>query len=63
MPATWSDRAKDLTKTAALTAGFASRRGDRMYLITEPEAAAVATLSGLTGEGIENQLKVGDGSM
>jgi hypothetical protein len=63
VPATWSDRAKDLTKTAALSAGFATRAGDRMFLITEPEAAAVATLSGLIGEGVENQLHPGDGSM
>jgi hypothetical protein len=34
-----------------------------MFLITEPEAAAVATLSGLIGEGVENQLHPGDGSM
>ena len=62
VPATWSDRAKDMTKTAALTAGFSSRSSDRMFLITEPEAAAVATLPGLIGEGVENQVKPGDGS-
>lgn len=62
VPATWSDRAKSLTKTAALTAGFCSRTSDRMSLITEPEAAAVAALSGLNGDGMENQLHPGDGS-
>ena len=61
-PATWSDRAKDLTKTAALTAGFGSRPSDRMSFITEPEAAAVATLTNLVGMGVEKQLNEGDGS-
>jgi hypothetical protein len=62
MPATWSDRAQALTKTAACTAGFASRAGDRIFMITEPEAAAVAALTGLVGEGIENQIHAGEGS-
>jgi molecular chaperone DnaK (HSP70) len=62
VPATWSDKAKSPTKRAATTAGFASRIGDRMYLINEPEAAAIATLIGLVGEGVDNQLHPGDGS-
>ena len=61
-PATWSDRAKNATQTAARNAGFASRTNDRMFLITEPEAAAIAALSGLIGEGVENQISAGDGS-
>ena len=40
IPATWSEKAKLLTKAAALDAGFASGVGDRMMLIPEPEAAA-----------------------
>lgn len=43
-PATWSDRAKDATKQAALAAGFSSRTGDSFNLIPEPEAAAIAAL-------------------
>jgi hypothetical protein len=44
LPATWSDRAKAATKSAAEKAGFGSRAFDRLYTITEPEAAALATL-------------------
>lgn len=44
VPATWSDKAKFLTKQAALDAGFASRVSDRLMLIPEPEAAAHFTL-------------------
>lgn len=62
MPATWSDRAQSDTKTAALTAGFGARASDRIFMITEPEAAAVAALTGLVGEGVENQMHAGDGS-
>lgn len=62
MPATWSDQAQGLTRTAALTAGFASRTSDRIFMITEPEAAAVAVLSGLIGEGVQDQIHAGDGS-
>lgn len=48
VPATWSEKAKLLTKRAALDAGFASKESDRIMLIPEPEAAAHAALkSGL----------------
>ncbi|XWX00793.1 hypothetical protein V2A60_008814 [Cordyceps javanica] len=40
VPASWSERAKLLTKRAALRAGFGARAGDRIMLISEPEAAA-----------------------
>jgi molecular chaperone DnaK (HSP70) len=40
VPATWTERAKLLTRAAAIDAGFASRPGDRLLLIPEPEAAA-----------------------
>ncbi len=46
VPATWSDEAVNLTIEAARTAGFASRPGDELSVITEPEAAAMAILSG-----------------
>lgn len=44
VPAVWSDKAQDLTRSAAKAAGFGSRSGDNIYIITEPEAAAIATL-------------------
>ncbi|KAK0717343.1 hypothetical protein B0T26DRAFT_775631 [Lasiosphaeria miniovina] len=40
VPATWSERAKLLTKAAALDASFGSKPNDRLLLIPEPEAAA-----------------------
>lgn len=40
VPATWTERAKLITRAAAIDAGFASRPIDRLSLIPEPEAAA-----------------------
>lgn len=45
VPATWSDKAKNETREAARTAGIGSRDGDMLRLITEPEAAIIATLN------------------
>jgi molecular chaperone DnaK (HSP70) len=61
VPAMWGDKAKDATRQAALKAKFASRLGDRLYMIPEPEAAAVAILKSLTHDGAENQIKPNDG--
>ncbi|KAM3510631.1 hypothetical protein MY11210_005716 [Beauveria gryllotalpidicola] len=44
VPASWSETAKLLTKTAAMEAGFGNRAIDRVMLISEPEAAAQYTL-------------------
>ncbi|KKY15950.1 putative hsp70-like protein [Diplodia seriata] len=44
VPAIWSDAAKDATRSAALDAGFGSRNFDKVNLIPEPEAAALAAL-------------------
>lgn len=44
VPAIWSDTAKAATRNAALEAGFGSRPGDDLFMITEPEAAALASL-------------------
>ncbi|KAK4079792.1 hypothetical protein Trihar35433_897 [Trichoderma harzianum] len=44
VPASWSEKAKLLTKSAARDAGFASRRMDKIMLISEPEAAAQLAL-------------------
>jgi molecular chaperone DnaK (HSP70) len=40
VPATWSEKAKILTKQAAMDAGFGTRPIDRIFLIPEPEAGA-----------------------
>lgn len=44
VPASWTETAKLLTKTAAMNAGFGSRAIDQVMLISEPEAAAQYTL-------------------
>ncbi|KAJ3492701.1 hypothetical protein NLG97_g5203 [Lecanicillium saksenae] len=44
VPASWSEAAKILTKSAAIDAGFANRPIDQVMLISEPEAAAHYTL-------------------
>ncbi|OTA02216.1 hypothetical protein A9Z42_0025540 [Trichoderma parareesei] len=44
VPASWSEKAKMLTKPAATDAGFATRSIDRIMLISEPEAAAQLAL-------------------
>jgi hypothetical protein len=40
----WSEAAKDATLRAAKSAGFGNRKGDEVWTIAEPEAAAIATL-------------------
>jgi hypothetical protein len=40
VPATWSERAKMLTKQAAMDAGFGTKPNHRIFLIPEPEAGA-----------------------
>ncbi|KAL7936119.1 actin-like ATPase domain-containing protein [Trichoderma chlorosporum] len=40
VPASWTEKAKLLTKSAATDAGFATRAIDKIMLISEPEAAA-----------------------
>ncbi|KAH6606450.1 actin-like ATPase domain-containing protein [Trichoderma cornu-damae] len=44
VPASWSEKAKLLTKHAAMDAGFATRSIDKIMLISEPEAAAQLAL-------------------
>ncbi|KAI9866990.1 MAG: hypothetical protein M1813_000388 [Trichoglossum hirsutum] len=61
VPAIWSDSAKQGTLAAARTAGFGTRPGDEVNLISEPEAAAIATLKWLTSDGAEDQITPGDG--
>ncbi|KAK0640545.1 hypothetical protein DIS24_g9254 [Lasiodiplodia hormozganensis] len=61
IPAIWSDQAKVTTKRAAQAAGFASRPGDKIFLIPEPEAAAVAVLKELTHHGDSVFVEPGNG--
>lgn len=39
VPATWSDQANKASRDAVKLAGFGSRPGDKIFMITEPEAA------------------------
>ncbi|TLD31277.1 hypothetical protein PspLS_02168 [Pyricularia sp. CBS 133598] len=59
VPATWSDKAKLLTQQAAKDAGFASHPGDRMFLIPEPEAAALAALKSTLSK-VDDLIQAGD---
>lgn len=58
MSAIWSDAAKAATRSAAHEAGFGSRPGDEIFMVPEPEAAAIATLKYLAGD---EQVQPGDG--
>ncbi|KAL2851693.1 hypothetical protein BJX68DRAFT_265937 [Aspergillus pseudodeflectus] len=64
VPAIWSDEAKHATLQAARLAGFGTRPGnveDKINLITEPEAAAIAALRKTTTDGMGASVKAGDG--
>ncbi|KAK6529165.1 hypothetical protein TWF694_004377 [Orbilia ellipsospora] len=65
VPAVWSEKAQALTKEAASRAGIGQREKDRLFLLSEPEAAAVYAISELyqrdtTRRNDPNMLKVGD---
>lgn len=45
VPATWDEAAAGSTRDAAMGAGFGSRDGDEVFMITEPESAAIAALT------------------
>ncbi|KIX10397.1 uncharacterized protein Z518_01479 [Rhinocladiella mackenziei CBS 650.93] len=59
MPAIWSDRAQQLTREAALGAGFGSRPRDKVKMISEPEAAALYALKPFLTSAATFPLKVG----
>ncbi|KAF3892548.1 Actin-like ATPase domain-containing protein [Trichophyton interdigitale] len=64
VPAIWSDQAKAQTKTAAQRAGFAyniERPNDQIFMVTEPEAAAIAALNKTATDGLGASFKPGDG--
>jgi molecular chaperone DnaK (HSP70) len=61
VPAIWSDRAQDATRKAARLAGFGNTPGrsdDKIFMITEPEAAAIAALKKTTTDGLGASVKV-----
>lgn len=58
VPAIWSDSAKADTLTAARAAGFGERPHDNVFLIQEPEAAAIWTLKSVSPTGTEEQISV-----
>lgn len=55
VPAVWSERAKDLTLKAVTKAKFDAAK---ISLVTEPEAAAVYTLKGMTEGASKEDVKV-----
>ncbi|KAL2819072.1 hypothetical protein BDW59DRAFT_181760 [Aspergillus cavernicola] len=64
VPAIWSDKAQNATKIAAHRAGFAGsflRRRDKIFLISEPEAAAITALKKYTTGIMGGSVKTGDG--
>ncbi|KAE8396111.1 hypothetical protein BDV23DRAFT_144350 [Aspergillus alliaceus] len=64
VPAIWSDKARDATRTAARRAGFGGsllRPSDKVFLISEPEAAAITALKKYTTNSIGGSVRVGDG--
>jgi hypothetical protein len=61
MPAIWSDQAQAATREAAQRAGFGPQPGrlsDAIYMITEPEAAAIAALTRSTTDIVSVPVKV-----
>jgi hypothetical protein len=51
MPAVWSNEAQHATRAAAIAAGFGSRPRDKINMIREPEAAAIACLNQFIAKG------------
>lgn len=64
VPAVWSDKAKYDTLSAAKMAfkqaKISLNPASRVFLVREPEAAAIATLSNITKGGSEQQIEAGD---
>jgi len=58
VPAMWTDAAKVATREAVIEAGFGSRPGDSVNIITEPEAAALAVMTQRVGLGAISGLEV-----
>ncbi|KAK6543446.1 hypothetical protein TWF694_000193 [Orbilia ellipsospora] len=47
VPAIWDHKAQEMTRYAAIKAGFGSRDGDRLSLVSEPEAAAMFVIQAM----------------
>lgn len=45
VPATWTEEARSLLNQAARNAGFGSRPGDHVFIVPEPEAAALTVFN------------------
>jgi molecular chaperone DnaK (HSP70) len=58
IPAIWSDQAQSATRKAAQLAGFGSRPCDNIFMISEPEAAAIAALRKYTTHSIGGSVRV-----
>ncbi len=58
VPAIWADKARAATWDAAKAAGFGSRPFDKIRMIAEPEAAAIAALRKDLRPGSVNAVKV-----
>jgi molecular chaperone DnaK (HSP70) len=60
-PAIWSHEAQDATCEAAKMAGFTSRPGDTLWMVSEPEAAASYCIKDVYAQrkDTESPLKVG----
>ncbi|PGH03861.1 hypothetical protein GX51_03849 [Blastomyces parvus] len=62
VPAIWSDQAQNATLNAARKAGFGTRPNDKIFLISEPEAAAITSLKKYaTPNEVGGFVKPGDG--
>ncbi|KAL2827784.1 actin-like ATPase domain-containing protein [Aspergillus cavernicola] len=65
VPAIWSDKAQSATRAAAQRAGFGGSFGrrvnDKIFLISEPEAAAITALKKYTSSSMGGSVNVGDG--
>jgi molecular chaperone DnaK (HSP70) len=57
VPAVWSERAKDLTVRAVKRANFVGLH-ERICMVTEPEAAAIYTLKGMTEGANKEEIQV-----
>lgn len=60
VPAIWTDKAQAATMEAAKSAGFGARSMDKIYVIPEPQAAALAALKPYVLPNALDPVKVGE---
>jgi hypothetical protein len=63
VPAIWSDQAQSATRRAAQIAGFGSRSCDNIFMISEPEAAAITALRKYTTNSMGGSVRVCKGTV